>query len=133
MLSFSLTNKNSRLVRLAQLTKSIPTANRLAAVWISLNNRNRINRGNNARYKADRTHNIVDIDDVCVAFGRTVELANAWNVETFHELRPNLRSEPIAKDHSKLMRGVGLLAGCRQAVTAHLTDVLCNLKVEMNY
>lgn len=126
--SLLLTNKNSRLVRLAQLTKSIAAADRLAAVWISLNDRNRVNRWNDARHKADRAHNIVDIDDVCVAFGRAVELANSRNVEALHELRPNLRSQAIAEDHSKLVRGVGLLAGCRQTVTAHLTDVLCNLK-----
>lgn len=144
-----LTDKHSRLVRFAQLTQAISTTNRFATVRISLDDRYRINRWNDSRHESNSTNNVVDVNDVCVAFSCTVlkiisimrwkfnclvlqdwltKLADPWDVEPAYKLRPYLRSQSITKHHSELMRCISLLSRRWKTVATHFSDVLCNLE-----
>lgn len=121
-------NEHAGLVGLAQLAESVGASDGLASVLIRLNDGNWINRRNDSGNEADGADHVVHINDVRVSFSCAVKLAHLRDVEAFDELRPNLRSQTVAENHSEVVRRVGLLAGRRQAVAAHFTDVLGDLK-----
>ena len=88
------TDKNSRFVRFAFLTKSISATNWLAGIRISFDDRYRVDTWNDPRYESNSTYDIIDVHNVSISFCCAIEFTNARNVESFYKLRPNLWTKP---------------------------------------
>ena len=64
---------------------------------------------------------------MCIALGGSIELADNFDVEAFHELFPDLRSQTVAEGYANAMLRVGGLGWLSEKVAANLSNVLRGL------